>query len=199
MEHINLPAIPAPLSWHNQPADWKTLRDGGVELSAGAQSDWFIDPSGRAAVENAAALLFTPDPVCMLSANVTVDYHDRFDAGVLVIYQNPAYWAKICLELSPMNQLMIVSVVTRGKSDDCNSYLVEGKSSYLRISRLEKAFAFHASGDGISWNLIRHFTLDGGEVRLGFMAQAPTGSGCTVQFTRIQYAARLLEDIRSGN
>ena len=198
METVTLANLPKPLHWHNKPADWKPLRDGGVEISAGPQTDWFIDPSGRTTADNAAALLFEPDPVCMLNAFVTVEYQGRFDAGVLVIYQNPTHWAKICLELSPLNQLMIVSVVTQGKSDDCNSYLVEGKSSFLRISRLEKAFAFHASPDGDNWNLIRHFALAEGDIKMGMMAQAPTGPGCTVRFTQIHYAAELLGDIRSG-
>jgi uncharacterized protein len=198
MKNVTLPAVPQPLGWHNQPVAWSTDPDGSLEISAGAQTDWFVDPSGRIAAQNAAALLFEPDPVCILNAFVTVEYRSRFDAGVLVIYQNPASWAKLCLELSPLNQLMIVSVVTRGKSDDCNSYLVQGKSSFLRISRLEKAFAFHASLDGENWNLIRHFTLNGGSVQMGFMAQAPTGAGCTVRFSQIHYAVKLLEDIRSG-
>lgn len=198
MNSVQLKGISALPQWHNQPAAWKPLPDGGLEISAGSQTDWFIDPSGRTVADNAAALLFEPDKVCMLSAYVTVEYVGRFDAGVLVVYQNPISWGKICLELSPLNKLMIVSVVTRGKSDDCNSYLVEGKSAFLRISRLEKAFAFHASADGDSWNLIRHFTLEPSEVKMGLMAQAPTGPGCTVQFSQIQYAARLLEDIRSG-
>ena len=199
MAKIQLQAVPKPMDWHIQPMDWRILTDGGLEINASARTDWFVNPSGKSIADNAAALLFDPDPICMLSAFVTVDYHARFDAGVLVIYQNPQSWAKICLELSPSNQLMIVSVVTRGKSDDCNSYLVEGKSAFLRIARLERAFAFHASSDGESWNLIRHFALAEGELKMGFLAQAPTGSGCTVQFSQIKYATELLEDIRSGN
>lgn len=198
MESISLQGFSTPFRWHNTPQDWKVLTDGGLEISAGAKTDWFIDPSGRSPILNAAALLFDPDPTCMLSAFVTVEYNSRFDAGVLVLYQNQTSWAKICLELSPLNQLMIVSVVTRGKSDDCNSYLVEGKSAFLRISRLEKAFAFHASKDGETWNLIRHFSLDKGEVKMGFLAQAPTGTGCTAQFNQIRYSQELLGDIRSG-
>jgi len=130
---------------------------------------------------------------------VTVNYNGLFDAGVLVLYQNPRLWAKLCLELSPLGRLMIVSVVTREFSDDCNSYLVDGKSAYLRIARLEKAFAFHASADGQAWNLIRHFNLgDTPDLRMGFMAQAPTGTDVTVTFSQIGYEVKLLGDIRSG-
>jgi regulation of enolase protein 1 (concanavalin A-like superfamily) len=128
-----------------------------------------------------------------------VNFVGRFDAGVLVVYQDPDTWAKLCLELSPLNKLMIVSVVTKGVSDDCNSYLVEGKSAYLRLSRLERAFAFHASPDGENWNLIRHFSLGSiQDLKMGFLAQAPRGPGCRVSFDQIQFEKHLLEDIRSG-
>jgi len=199
MEPIIIPGIPSALTWHNQPARWALSAAGELTAEAAPKTDWFINPSGGFEAHNSAALLFQPDAVCQLSAQVTVEYNSLFDAGVLVAYQNEKLWAKLCLELSPLGKLMIVSVVTRGVSDDSNATLVNGKSAHLRISRLEKALAFHASADGTTWNLIRHFSL--GEtpaLKLGFMAQAPTGPGCKVTFRRIQYAPLLLEDIRAG-
>ena len=199
METIVIPELPSPLAWHNQPAGWSLSPQGELTAIARAQTDWFVDPSGRPEAHSSAALLFQPGSPCLLSAHVTVNYNGLFDAGVLVLYQNPRLWAKLCLELSPLGRLMIVSVVTREFSDDCNSYLVDGKSAYLRIARLEKAFAFHASADGQAWNLIRHFHLgDTPDLRMGFMAQAPTGTGVTVTFSQIGYEAKLLGDIRSG-
>jgi hypothetical protein len=199
MKKVTIPGLSFPLSWHNQPVAWSLDPTGKLTISAGAKTDWFISPAGNFVADNAAALLFQSNRPEMFSAFVTVDFAGRFDAGALVIYQNPTTWAKLCLELSPINKLMIVSVVTKGLSDDCNSYLVEGHSVYLRISTLENAFAFHASADGERWNLIRHFTLGPvSDSKIGFLAQAPTGAGCTVTFGQIRYASCLLEDIRSG-
>jgi uncharacterized protein len=199
MDHITLPGVPFPLNWHHTPASWALQPEGELTITAAEKTDWFINPSGEFAVHNAASLLFNSSGPEMLSAFVTVEYQGLFDAGALVVYQNPTSWAKLCLELSPLNKLMIVSVVTKGISDDCNSFLVEGKSAYLRISRLEQAFAFHTSSDGEYWNLVRHFTLGPvPDLKMGFLAQAPTGPGCRVAFHPIRYAARLLEDIRSG-
>lgn len=199
MKDIRIPQIPSPLQWHNQPTSWTLSPAGELTASAGAKTDWFVDPSGGFEAHSSAALLFTPDPVCQLSAYVTVEFNSLFDAGVLVAYQDDKLWAKLCLELSPLGKLMIVSVVTRGLSDDCNSYLVDGKSSYLRISRLRQAMAFHASPDGEQWNLIRHLTLGPTpDLKLGFMTQAPSGPGVSATFSRIRYTPTLLEDIRSG-
>ena len=55
---------------------------------------------------------------------------------------------------------MVVSVVTRGVSDDCNSFVVDGASVWLRVARVGSAFAFHASTDGSNWSFIRHFALE---------------------------------------
>ena len=93
---------------------------------------------------------------------------------------------------------MIVSVVTKGVSDDCNAFPVNGPM-YLRISRLEKAYAFHTSEEGVAWDLIRYFRLEGSpDTQMGFLAQSPTGSGCTVTFKDLRFEQRLLENIRSG-
>ena len=44
---------------------------------------------------------------------------------------------------------------------------------------------------------MRHFALDG-EPRAGFLAQSPTGEGCTATFEEIRLEAGRLRDLRSG-
>jgi regulation of enolase protein 1 (concanavalin A-like superfamily) len=94
---------------------------------------------------------------------------------------------------------MVVSVVTRGVSDDANSFAVESSQVWLRVSRLGLAWAFHASTDGSRWQFIRHFALDPADVPApGFLAQSPTGGGCTAVFDAITYRPEALADLRSG-
>ncbi|HEX9371086.1 MAG TPA: DUF1349 domain-containing protein, partial [Roseiflexaceae bacterium] len=84
-------------------------------------------------------------------------------------------------------------------SDDANAFTVAGNQVFLRIARLGRAFAFHASGDGAVWQMIRHFTLgDEGGVQAGFLSQSPTGAGCTATFDAIRFTAERLADLRSG-
>ena len=118
---------------------------------------------------------------------------------MLVVYESDDVWAKLCFEYSPQREPMVVSVVTRGVSDDCNSSVVDDRSVWLRIARVGSAFAFHASTDGSNWSFIRHFALEtGGETSIGFAAQSPTGEGCAVTFEQIAYEAKRLGDLRSG-
>lgn len=196
---VTIPAVPFPLRWQGTPQRWALEGDNAFSATAGGKTDWFIDPEVAVLVHNASALLFAVQAPCQLIARVTVDATATFDAGVLTVRYAEDVWAKLCFERSPQGQLMIVSVVTKGVSDDCNSIPLESNSVYLRLSKLEQSYAFHYSLDGTTWNMVRFFSL--GEARdaeIGFLVQAPTGDGCTVTFSEIAYKPEKLLNLRSG-
>jgi regulation of enolase protein 1 (concanavalin A-like superfamily) len=196
---ITLPGLPASLSWDTPPASWSLADGGALTIAAGPRTDLFVDPQGNAATLNAPRLLFAPQGDYLLSARVTVEFAATYDAGVLLVYAAERSWAKLCFEYSPQGQPMVVSVVTRGFSDDANSFTVDGNQILLRVARLGQAFAFHASTDGAFWHFIRHFTLDtSAPIAAGFEAQSPTGAGCAAAFTEIRYTAGRLTDLRNG-
>ena len=197
MEPITLPTLPAPLRWLGDPADWRV--DGAeLTLTAGRETDLFCDPGGKPPRRDAPALLFQTEGDFMLSAKVAVDFKATFDAGVLLIFEDDSSWAKLCFERSPQGEPTIVSVVTKTLSDDANAMTKPGPV-YLRISRLGRAYAFHASNEGEQWELIRHFSLSASaNPSVGFLAQSPTGEGCTATFSDVNFQRRTLEDIRSG-
>ena len=192
-----LPALN--LHWLGRPAGAQS-RDGGLALAAGPRTDWFVDPSGIAApVATAPALVGRPSGDFQLSARVAVEFAATFDAGALVLYAHERAWAKLCLEYSPQLEPVVVSVVTRDLSDDCNSFVVEAGHIWLRVARIGRKLAFHASNDGSAWVLVRHFALEPSDALLvGFEAQSPLGEGCRAFFTDIRYEAKTLADIRSG-
>ncbi len=195
-----LPCLPGAIHWKNNPLGFQLLSENDFSITTCPTSDWFIDPANGQATNNAPAALFIPpDQDFILSARVTVDFHSTYDAGVLCIYGNNRFWAKLCFEYSPQNQPMIVSVVTRGTSDDCNAAVIAGNAVHLRIHRRAGAWAFHYSLDGDIWGLVRYFALKTKEnVQVGFLAQSPTGKGCKVVFSDINYLPGIIEDIRSG-
>lgn len=203
-EPVRIQAVPAPLRWEPGPPDWRPRGEDALTVTAGPRTDMFADPAGAAPVLGAPRLLAPLSGDFQLSALVTVEFASAFDAGVLLLWAGERSWAKLCFELSPQGEPMIVSVVTRGVSDDCNSFVVDGRQAWLRIARLGQAFAFHASTDGRQWRFVRYFRLDGTapgesqEVAAGFEAQSPTGDGCTVTFERIRFAPERLGDLRDG-
>jgi uncharacterized protein len=195
-----IPALPFQLRWHPEPADWRVTGDAALEITAGPRTDRFVDPRGRPPSSTAPSLTGAAAGDFTLSASVTVAFGSAFDAGALVVDVDGETWAKLCLEYSPQGQPMVVSVVTRGVSDDCNSLPLERGRVGLRVARMGgRAFAFHASTDGTTWRFVRHFALDAADtVQVGFLAQSPTGPGCTATFDDIRFERRRLADLRNG-
>jgi regulation of enolase protein 1 (concanavalin A-like superfamily) len=192
----------------SQPGVWRRDGPGGaVVADTPGHTDFYIDPAGAepAGAEplpGAPTLLgLPPAGDFQFSARVSVDFRAQYDAGVLMLWLDERHWAKFCFELSPAAEPMVVSVVTRGVSDDANAFVVGQRSVWLRVSRTDGAYAYHASTDGKWWTLVRVFRLADrvAEHRIGFEAQSPTGDGCTVTFDDIQFARQRLTELRDGS
>ncbi len=131
MTHLTLPAIPHALRWETPAVAHAVTAAGALQMSAGPQTDHFVDPRGAVTVTNSVRLLFQPDEQFMLAARAQGGLVATYDAAVLMLYGDERHWAKLCLELSPQGQPMIVSVVTNGVSDDCNSVVLDQADAYL--------------------------------------------------------------------
>ena len=197
-DHLPFPltaAGPTPEAWT---VDGETLT-----VWAPAGSDLFIDPAlpGSDPPSDAPRLLGQPVGDFQLSARVTVDFRSQFDAGVLIVWVDQHHWAKLCFEFTPQAKPSVVTVITRGESDDANSFELDENMVWLRLSRIGGAFACHASTDGSWWRLIRYFTL--GErsemAEVGFEAQAPMGDGCLVTFDQVTFRPETLREMRDGS
>ncbi|UQU61305.1 DUF1349 domain-containing protein [Couchioplanes caeruleus] len=207
VEVLDVPGIPFGLT-ASQPGAWRRdARGDGLIADAPAHTDLYVNPGGAGAEDaesllNAATLLGGPPAGDFrFSARVSVDFRSRYDAGVLLLWEDDRHWGKFCFEFSPAGEPMVVSVVTRETSDDANAFVVAERSVWLRVSRIGHAYAYHASVDGSTWTLIRVFTL--GEAvsghRIGFEAQSPTGDGCTVTFSDVRFDGVRLSDLRDGS
>ena len=201
MSTVVLPGLPFPLEPSGNPACTAEAVDGALTLTSGPATDLFVDPADdESARPDAGRLTGLPgDKDFMFSARVTVGFRSAFDAGVLLLYLSERRWAKLCYELSPQGRPMAVTVVTHSTSDDSNSFETEDGPLWLRITRSGRAWAFHASQDGAWWRLLRYFTLgESSGARIGFLAQSPTGQGCTAVFDTITYKPGAPADLRDG-
>jgi uncharacterized protein len=202
MTDVVVPGVPFPLEPSGNPACEAVVSGSSLVLTCGATSDLFIDPGGEeGARPDAGRLTGLPgDLDFTLSARVTVRFANVFDAGVLLLYLSERRWAKLCYEFSPQHKPTAVTVVTRGTSDDSNSFETAGGPLWLRITRSGRAWAFHASADGARWRLLRYFTLgEASGARVGFLAQSPAGPGCTAVFDDIAYKSGAPADLRDGS
>jgi regulation of enolase protein 1 (concanavalin A-like superfamily) len=211
-DQLVVPGVPFPLV-PSSAGLWRVDETFGVvTVSAQPHSDIFIDPGGGPADAGAAVnaesmlnavTLLGDVPVgdFQLSARVTVGFASTFDAGVLLLWLDERRWAKLCFEFSPAGEPMVVSVVCRGVSDDANAFAVGGRSVWLRVSRVDRVYAYHASLDGTAWQMIRVFVLDDETScdKIGFEGQSPTGDGCSVIFDEIRFLPERLADLRDGS
>jgi regulation of enolase protein 1 (concanavalin A-like superfamily) len=199
---LKLPGLPFPLEPAGSPPPGCRVLHGVLTLTAAAGTDLFVDPAGAARLPDAGRFTgWPPAGDFTLAAQVSVDFRGMYDAGVLLLHAGERTWAKLCFEYSPQLRPTAVTVVTRGTSDDCNSFEVDGSTLWLRITRSGAAWAFHASTDGTWWRLLRYFALTdpGTAVRVGFLAQSPTGEGCTATFDHIAFRAGAPENLRDGS
>ena len=203
----SVPGLPFTLSPSAEAAWTIAEASATVTASAAPHSDIFIDPGAdnqlnAESMLNAVTLLgLPPDGDFQFSARVTVAFASTYDAGVLLLWIDERHWGKLCFEFSPAGEPMIVSVVARGVADDANAFVVDGRTVWLRVSRIDHALAYHASLDGKAWRMIRFFTIDGASTSaaIGFEAQSPTGDGCVVTFDDIRFTRERLSDLRDGS
>jgi hypothetical protein len=201
MTTVALAAVPFSLEASGNPPCEAQVAGDILTLTSGAGSDLFVDPareeSGR---PDAGRLTGLPgDHDFTLSARVSVRFGQPFDAGALLLYLSERRWAKLCYELSPQRRPCAMTVVTRSTSDDAVSFGTDGGPLRLRITRAGRVWAFHASRDGVLWQLLRYFSLgESTGARVGFMAQSPEGEGCTAVFDEIVYKPGAPSSLRDG-
>jgi hypothetical protein len=194
-ETIQVPGIGAPFEWMNTPAGWQSTATE-LTIESGAETDWYISPVDGGVHANAPLLLFRPTGDFVLTARVTLDIRAQWDAGCLMVYADDSTWAKFALEISAYQEPTIVTVVTRGVSDDCNSTPIAGNSAHLRVARIGAAIIFYAALDGRTWKLVRAFTLGmPADLRVGFGSQSPIGQGGSAKFSAIAFERRTVSDI----
>ena len=184
----SIPGLPGPLTWQNAPRAWNIDSKNVLTISSNPKTDWFVDPFDGTVAKTAPILLFTPGPDYVLSARVTVQFTTKWDAGALMLWGDDHHWAKLSYEFSPDQKPTLVTVVTRGLSDDCNSLSLAGDSVYLRIAKSGNTYVFYFAIDGKNWQILRTFSLDTDlPIRAGFESQSPEGSGAVAKFSAITY------------
>jgi regulation of enolase protein 1 (concanavalin A-like superfamily) len=195
---IKIEGLPGELEWKNAPVSAK-VENGALTIVAGKNTDWYINPLDGKVTANGPILLFRPGAEFLFTAKLTVPHKNKWDAGALWVWVDDKTWAKFAFELSAYQEPIVVSVVTRGVSDDCNSDKIEGGSVWFRIARVADAIAFYASRDGRAWKLVRAFTFGPvKDLKVGFSAQSPDGDMGTATFSGIQYAPRRVVDVFRG-
>jgi uncharacterized protein len=188
------PSLPGPLFWENTPLHFHG-DSAHLLIEAGEKTDMFRDPNVAYNTDNAPKLLFLADSNFVLTAAIHHNFISKWDGGAIVLKADSLNWIKFCFEKDYTGQHRVVSVVTKGISDDCNSAPVPANTVFYKVAKAGNVITLYYSLEGRHWFLIRHLVFDSpAPLKVGFLAQSPTGKNCTVLFSHIRYSTRKIRD-----
>jgi len=195
---ISIPVIPYPLHWDIQPLHF-TAKGNTITIVAGKKTDMFRDPNVTYNTDNAPKILFKPADNFVLTASIEHSFTNKWDGGAIVLKSDSLNWIKFCFEKDYTGARRVVSVVTKDISDDCNSVEINSNKVFYKLAKADNVITLYYSTDGNKWFLIRHLQFDTKpEFEVGFLAQSPTGTSCTVTFSNILYVERKISDPYTG-
>lgn len=188
------------LKWMNEPVTWATS-GGGIIVRPRDYADFFVDPAGRHMKSDAPLLYLDVEGDFVARALVKPAFHSVWDSAVLMVHAGENSWGKLCFEWCDAGRGYkgIVSVVTKGTSDDANGQPLEAEEVWLQICRVGALFVMHWSLDGDNWSMARLFGLNCGDsVRVGIAAQCPGGSSVAHEFKFFSVESTTVGDMRKG-
>lgn len=190
--------------WLNQSTITKSGK--GIEIFAPKESDFFCN-NGAVGDEGITPESLSNAPFYytevtgdfIMRVKVSHEFKDIYDSSSIMVMQDMTHWAKACFELTDFNTHAVVSVVTKDQSDDANGCNIEGNSVWLQVCRVGQSFAFHYSIDGKNYYMMRFFNLPAEKtLKVGLLAQAPTGSGGVRMYEDLSIEKRKVKNIRMG-
>ena len=185
--------------WMNEPPHY-TIENGTLRMRAPEKSDFFVDPESKKSTGNAPLLYKMVSGDFVASALIKPNFDDIWNAGAMMVYIDSTHWIKFAFENSDATGKSIVTVVTKGVSDDANGVMLHTEDRiWLRIVRKGNAYSMHWSKDGIDYKMARLSTLPYAEkVKLGLEAQCPAGGPAPHEFEYFSLEHRTVENIREG-
>jgi len=193
-----VPGIRKTTTWVNPPPRFE-LSEEALVMTSGEKTDLFIAPDGSYRVDSANRLLFPADRDFVLSARISHSFDRKWDAGALVLEADATHWIKFALEKDYTGAKRVVSVVTKGISDDCNSVEIHENHAFFQVAKKDDTVYLYVSEDGTAWYLVRTVGFKSSpSIRIGFLAQSPEGKATTVRFSSIRYEAVRIKDFWKG-
>ena len=194
IDSIRINSIPYGMFWENK-AEKFSATNSEMIMVAGEKTDMFRDPNVTYNTDNAPKLLFRPDHDFVLIVTIEHSFSSKWDGGAIVLKQDSLNWIKFCFEKDYTGAKRVVSVVTKNISDDCNSVELKTNKVYYKLAKADNVITLYYSLEGKKWFLVRHLQFDTDkDLKLGFLAQSPTGRRCEVKFSNISYVAKKIKD-----
>lgn len=186
-------------AWINEPRQYE-FSEGQLAITAERGTDFFINPEDETSVATAPYLYREVKGDFIAIAQVKPNFREVWNACSLLLHIDEHNWIKLAYENSDATGPGIVSVVTRGVSDDANGVFLENQTTlWLKLIRKGSIYAMHWSNDGINYKLARLAAMPNKEiVKVGMEAQCPSKGPAVHVFLHFSVQNKTVEDLRKG-
>ncbi|MBT8321593.1 MAG: DUF1349 domain-containing protein [Eudoraea sp.] len=186
-------------TWMNVP-DMYLFSPEGLSIETSQGTDFFNNPENGEKVATAPYLYQELAGDFVAIAKVKPNFQATWNACSLLAYIDENNWIKFAFENSDATGPSIVSVVTRGVSDDANGVVLASYSQvWLKFIRKGNLYAMHWSTDGINYKMSRLSAMpDHKKVRIGMEAQCPSEGPAIHSFLSFSLERNSIEDLRKG-
>jgi regulation of enolase protein 1 (concanavalin A-like superfamily) len=185
--------------WLNPPTTYQ-LKDGVLQITAPEGSDYFNNPEDQSRTGTAPFLYQQVKGDFVAVAHLQPDFSDQWNAMALMVYIDSTNWIKFAFENSDATGTGIVSVVTRGVSDDANGVILNtDKRIWLKLIRKGDLYSMLWSRDGDTYRMARISAMKQMDsVRFGIEAQCPVGKSAVHVCDYFSIVLKTVEDLRKG-
>lgn len=150
-----------------------------VEVAKG--TDFFNNPEDSSITASAPLLYKEVTGDFIAKALVEPDFSSQWNAVSLMVYIDSLNWIKFAFENSDATGPSVVSVATKGVSDDANGVVLnDTQSLWLVVTRKGNIFSMHWSLDDENYKMARLTAMKpANEIKIGVEFQSPVGEAAT--------------------
>ncbi len=194
------PELVAGMTWMNKPQSF-AIENGALTIPADKETDFFNNPEDSSVIGTAPYLYQKVEGDFVARALVEPDFSSQWNAVALMVYIDSLNWIKFAFENSDATGPSIVTVVTKGTSDDANGVILDNESKvWLAIARKGNIYSMHWSVDGRDFKMARLTSMtDQQVVSIGVEAQCPVGPSATHRIHYFDIEKRTVENLRNIN
>lgn len=186
--------------WMNRPSDY-SLDTGVLKLVVNKGTDFFNNPEDSSVVGTAPFLYETVRGDFLVKTLVQPDMSSQWNAIALMMQIDSLNWIKFAFENSDATGPSIVSVVTKGKSDDANGAVLNNEGRiWLAMARKNNLYSMHWSSDGRNYHMARLTEMPLADtVKIGIEAQSPVGESAFHEVLFLSIKDTTVQNLRSIN
>lgn len=185
------------LTWANDPLSFQ-ITDSTLIVDVAKGTDFFYNPEDGSIVATAPFLHKKIKGDFVAKALVQPDFSAQWNAVALMVHIDSLNWIKFAFENSDATGPSIVTVVTKGTSDDANGVILEDQDRiWLAMARKNDIYSMHWSKDGKDYKMARLTAMpDSSEVKIGLEMQSPVGEKATHLLHFFEIENRTVDHLR---